>query len=177
MLASPAQGLQPLSGDSPGPPGRNKALSRKQGDRFSSEGEGARHERVDKTPGRGRDLAGGGWASSRETLRGFPCGLSKAHSSAASGTSSTKKRMRKIKNNYPPSWFGPKRLSSIWFAKALLSHLCCSSREKDEVINVCVQLFQMIVLRMLSFLFISSFSKVLLRTHCLLCSCCQGIWK
>lgn len=51
----------------------------------------------------------GGRASSRETLRAFPCGLSKAHSSAAFGTSGIKKRMRKIKNNYLSFWFGRKR--------------------------------------------------------------------
>ena len=75
---------------------------------------------------------GGRQASSRETLRGFPWGLSKAHGSSAFSTYGNKKRMRKIKNNYPSTWFGPKRLSSAWFAKAPLSHLCCTSRRKDK---------------------------------------------
>ena len=74
----------------------------------------------------------GGWASSRETLRGFPCRPSKAYISAAFSTSGNK-RMRKIKNNYLSFWFGPKRLSSIWFVKALLFHLCYSSRKKNKV--------------------------------------------
>lgn len=65
-------------------------------------GEGGRHERMDETPDRGRDLAGRGLVSSRETLS-FSCGPSKALPSPAFSTSGNKKWMRKITNNYPSS--------------------------------------------------------------------------
>lgn len=90
-LASPAQGLQPLREDSSGPPGRNQALSRKQGERdFSSQGEEPDMKEWIKPQAKVQIWQGGGRASSRETLRGFPCGLSKAHSSAAFGPPATR---------------------------------------------------------------------------------------
>lgn len=134
-------------------------------ERFFKSGGGARHERVDKTPGKGTDLAGGRPGLQPRDPQGLPLWTQQSPQFGCLWTSSNKKRMRKIKNNYPSSWFGPKRLSSTWFAKALLSRVERSSRKKDEVFNVCVHLFQMIALRMLSFLFISSFNQVLLRPH------------
>lgn len=134
-------------------------------ERFFKSGGGARHERVDKTPGKGTDLAGGRPGLQPRDPQGLPLWTQQSPQFGCLWTSSNKKRMRKIKNNYPSSWFGPKRLSSTWFAKALLSRVERSSRKKDEVFNVCVHLFQMIALRMLSFLFITSFNQVLLRPH------------
>lgn len=100
-------------------------------------GKGAKLERVDETPDRGTGLAGGRPSLQQGDPEGLPSWTQQSLHSTVFSTSGNKKQMRKIKNNYLSSWFRPTRLSSTWFAKALLSHLCCSSRKKDKVFNVC----------------------------------------